>query len=386
VSERRRMRFVAPLRSRTPDHELAGEIAFLPMESIGDDGTFDRAQTRLSDEISGRGYTYFRDGDVVRARVTPCFENGKGALLTNLVSGEGLGTTELFVFTPGLDVDPRFLFYVTQSDDFRQQGEATIYGAHGVKRVDDVFARDYRVWLPPLDEQRAIADYLHRETARIAALIAAKERTIALLNERWVAERSAAILPGYDPVAGSGVVPDAWDSLNLGVAIELHRGHDLPSEARRRGAVPVVSSGGISGWHDQAACQPPGVVTGRYGTIGTTYYLDEPYWPLNTTLYVSNFRGAWPRWVFHMLAALPLSIDEEKSAVTGINRNVVGALRVLVPPVTEQRIIARQLDEAAGYNATVRDSIGAQLNLLRERRQAVITAAVTGQIEVGVAT
>jgi len=244
---------------------------------------------------------------------------------------------------------------------------------------------DLEVPLPPLDEQRAIADYLDRETARIDALIAAKDRMLKLLNERWIAERSALILRDYNPVTGAGVKPDGWDIRNLGVAIALHRGHDLPAETRVAGAVPVVSSGGISGWHDRAACAPPGVVTGRYGTIGTTYYLDEPYWPLNTTLYVSEFRGNLPRWVFHMLAALPLSIDEEKSAVTGINRNVVGTLRVPVPPVTEQRYVADRLDESAASNTSVRETIGAQLNLLRERRQALITAAVTGQIEVPVA-
>ena len=167
----RRLRFVAPIRSRTPDRELSGNVAFLPMDAIGDDGTFDRERIRPAEEISGQGYTYFRDGDVVRARVTPCFENGKGAFLSGLQCGEGLGTTELFVFAPGLDVDARFLYYVLISSDFTERGSATMYGAHGVKRVDETFARDYRLWLPDVDQQRMVADYLDRETARIDALM-----------------------------------------------------------------------------------------------------------------------------------------------------------------------------------------------------------------------
>ncbi len=173
---------------------MVGDITFLPMEAIGDDGTYDRESVRPAAEVVDSGYTYFEQGDVVRARVTPCFENGKGALLSSLTSGRGLGTTELFVFQPSSAIDARYLFYVTASHEFTGLGTATIYGAHGVRRVDDKFARDYRVWLPPLTTQRAIADYLHRETARIDALIVAKQKMVELLDDRRQAVIDGAML------------------------------------------------------------------------------------------------------------------------------------------------------------------------------------------------
>jgi type I restriction enzyme S subunit len=255
----------------------------------------------------------------------------------------------------------------------------------GIQNLDLGAFLNTHVGRPAKADQRAIADYLDRETARIDTLIAAKQRTTSLLSERWRSQRSHAILQGFDPVTGAGVPPARWDVRNLGATVTLQRGHDLPSDSRIPGDVPVVSSGGVSGSHNRAACSPPGVVTGRYGTIGSTYYVDTPYWPLNTTLFVSDFRGSWPRWVFHMLAALPLSIDEEKSAVTGINRNVVGALRVPVPPVAEQHRIANLLDAASDAKDAMAKRVDAQIVLLRERRQALITAAVTGQIKVPVA-
>ena len=122
-------------------------------------------------------------------------------------------------------------------------------------------------------------------------------------------------------------------------------------------------------------------MTGRYGTIGSVHYVDEPYWPLNTTLFVSDFRGNDPRWVYYVLRVLPLNIDAEKSAVTGINRNVVGQLYAPLPPVTVQRAIAEALDRSELEQQAVVVRLRRQIELLREHRQALITAAVTGQLD-----
>ena len=123
----------------------------------------------------------------------------------------------------------------------------------------------------------------------------------------------------------------------------------------------------------------PGVITGRYGTIGKVFFVDRPYWPLNTTLYVKNFRGNHPRWVYHLLAAVPLDIDSQKSAVGGINRNVVGSLRVPRPPYKVQRSIAARLDTTQEDSLEACRKLEVQTRLLSERRRALITAAVTGE-------
>jgi hypothetical protein len=82
-----------------------------------------------------------------------------------------------------------------------------------------------------------------------------------------------------------------WHACTLGQVVKLQRGHDLPERARVVGSVPVVSSAGVTGWHNVAKADPPGVVTGRYGTIGEVFFIDGPYWPLNTALYVVDFKG-----------------------------------------------------------------------------------------------
>ncbi|MBI4515807.1 MAG: restriction endonuclease subunit S [Deltaproteobacteria bacterium] len=83
----------------------------------------------------------------------------------------------------------------------------------------------------------------------------------------------------------------SWHASRLGDVINLKRGHDLPDSQRQDGEIPVVSSSGITGHHSEPKAKPPGVVTGRYGTIGEVFYVEEDYWPLNTALYVTDFKG-----------------------------------------------------------------------------------------------
>ena len=175
----------------------AEKVTFLPMENIGDQGEIDRSIIRDIDDVRG-GYTQFFDGDVLVAKITPCFENGKGALVNGTLSGVGYGTTELHVLAPGDEIDGRFLYYVTVGRTFRGLGEAAMYGAAGQKRVPEEFIRNYPVPAPPYAQQRTIADYLDRETARIDELAARTRDTIALLRERRAALVAAAVTGQID--------------------------------------------------------------------------------------------------------------------------------------------------------------------------------------------
>ena len=234
----------------------------------------------------------------------------------------------------------------------------------------------------PFMEQRAIADYLDAETARIDALITKKQQLIHLLEERVGELIIHEVLRGLSPSNGTGDRVSEWEYPKLGVLIELQRGHDLPSDARQQGTIPIVSSGGISGSHDVACAKAPGVVTGRYGTVGEVFFIEEDYWPLNTTLYVSDFRGNDPLWVSFLLRALPLEAESEKSAVGGINRNVIGDLRTPRPSLPVQRTIANELQKSESSSMQTSKVLQRQVDLLAERRQALITAAVTGEFTV----
>ena len=128
--------------------------------------------------------------------------------------------------------------------------------------------------------------------------------------------------------------------MKLGEFLNLKRGYDLPSQNRRAGTHPVVSSSGISGFHSEAKVQGPGVVTGRYGTIGIVHYLENDFWPLNTTLYVQDFKGNHRRFAKYLLESVDFHQFSDKAAVPGINRNHVHEAVVIVPLFVEQERIA----------------------------------------------
>jgi type I restriction enzyme S subunit len=119
-----------------------------------------------------------------------------------------------------------------------------------------------------------------------------------------------------------------WHKCKLGDVLALKRGHDLPDGARQDGDIPIVSSSGITGYHSEAKAKGPGVVTGRYGTIGEVFYLDQDFWPLNTALYVVDFKGNDPRFAAYFLENALRNYQSDKAAVPGVNRNVLHELDV----------------------------------------------------------
>jgi type I restriction enzyme, S subunit len=176
-----------------------------------------------------------------------------------------------------------------------------------------------------------------------------------------------------------GGVPPGWSLKQLKWAVTFQRGHDLPAEDRHAGPVPVVAGGGITGWHDVAQAGGPGIVTGRYGTIGEFHLVEEDYWPLNTALYSIDLHGNHAGFLRYMLEPLaPLfHLNAAKSAVPGIDRSDIHTIPVAIPPPSTQHAIADYLDrETARLDALVAAKERV-LELLAEKRRALITRAVT---------
>lgn len=158
-------------------------------------------------------------------------------------------------------------------------------------------------------------------------------------------------------------MPSGWRQTELGNVLTLQRGFDLPIQERREGNVPVVSSSGVTGTHSKAMVTAPGVITGRYGTIGQTFFLTEDYWPLNTTLFVKDFKGNDPRFVYYLLKTIDFASCSDKSSVPGVNRNHLHSLPVSVPEsASEQRAIAQilgTLDDKIELNRRINDTLEA---------------------------
>jgi len=153
-----------------------------------------------------------------------------------------------------------------------------------------------------------------------------------------------------------------WRNCRLGDVLTLKRGHDLPGDTRIDGDIPVVSSSGITGYHNEAKAKAPGVVTGRYGTLGEVFYLDQDYWPLNTALYVIDFKETHPRFAAYFLKNVLRHYQSDKAAVPGVDRNVLHEIRVSIPDTESQEKIAAVL---SSYDGLVENNMR-RIKLLEE--------------------
>ncbi|WP_320056483.1 restriction endonuclease subunit S [Desulfuromonas thiophila] len=158
------------------------KVVFLPMENISVNGDIDCSEKRTLSEV-WNGFTYFRRGDVVVAKITPCFENGKGAHLKGLESDFGFGTTELIVLRPSKAINGAFLRFLTSTKQFLLLGEQYMTGAAGQQRIPSDFVKNYPIGLPPIDEQLEILEHIQEKSAEIDQAISRAQREIELMRE-----------------------------------------------------------------------------------------------------------------------------------------------------------------------------------------------------------
>lgn len=137
-----------------------------------------------------------------------------------------------------------------------------------------------------------------------------------------------------------------WPLVTLKDIATLKRGYDLPSNSRIQGDIPIYAANGQNGTHNEAKFSGPGIITGRSGTIGKVHFSGGAYWPLNTALYVTNFNGNDPKWIYYMLQAFKLERFVQGAGVPTLNRNLVHGELIPIPPLAEQKRIAAILDKA----------------------------------------
>lgn len=173
--------FVNPSNKKSISNESL-KINFLPMEKVSEDGWFDLESLAPYSSIS-KGYTYFENDDVLVAKITPCFENGKSALVKDLKYGFGFGSTEFHVIRFKEQIIPEFVYYLIKSYAFRTIGQAFMHGTAGQKRVGTDFIEDYMMVTPPIEEQKEIIEYLDNETDRLTQALSKIQENIKLLDE-----------------------------------------------------------------------------------------------------------------------------------------------------------------------------------------------------------
>lgn len=244
---------------------------------------------------------------------------------------------------PKSDVLPRFLMYFLQAG-FTQLG---LYEGAGNKTTIPNLSRNRLAALevpePPLGEQRKIAAVLQKAQRAIEI----EDKLIATLRELKHSAMRQLFTRGLrgEPQKQTeiGPVPDSWRVDRLDALVLFQRGFDITKKIQEDGTVPVVSSGGIRSWHRVAAATGPGVVIGRKGSIGLLHFVEQDYWPHDTTLWSKDFRGNDPRFVYYRLSLLDLKRLDSGAANPALNRNFLHAELVSWPDLAEQKRIAHIL-------------------------------------------
>jgi type I restriction enzyme S subunit len=294
-----------------------------------------------------------------------------------------------FVAIRSRSIDRRYAYYLWCSEKVTDRLSALVQSvtrSHARVNPADITKLPWK-W-PPLETQRRIARFLDEKTARIDGLIEKKRALLDRLAEKRQALITRAVTKGLDPTApmkSSGIdwlgdIPEHWDYCSLGQKIKLQRGVDITQNERVDGPYPVVSSGGIEYFHDVSFCSGPGVLIGRKGSAGKLHFVESDFWPHDTTLYVREFRGNIPRFVWYLLHTLDLISFDTGSANPTVNRNRVHPMRTAWPRLEEQVKISEYLDQQSGQIDEVETGVVRSIQRLNEYRSALITAAVTGKL------
>ncbi|WP_444964207.1 restriction endonuclease subunit S [Nocardiopsis sp. M1B1] len=413
-----RLRHAAQVNPSSPAFDrLPGDadISFIRMESVWPGKWAELSEIRKKSDVV-TGFTRFQDGDVLVPKITPTFEASRSIFVNGLRSGVGAGTTELHVIRPTGVLDARFLSYIMHSCPFLCMGEAEMYGVAGQKRVPDDFVRNFEVWVPGLGEQRKIADFLDSEVFRIDQMLSAAQGVRDLLEEKRSGTIFHEVTGAYEGVGRreSGLdwaptIPDVWDVVPLKYVAKLGSGH-TPSRTRvdywKNCSIPWISLFDVGrmrdsrqeslsdtrqmisevGMENSSACLHPAgtVVLSRTASVGFSTIMGRD-------MAVSQHFVTWtcgnrldPYYLLYVLRSMGQYFKSVQVGTTNVTIFMpdLFSIKIPLPSVSNQRKIVGGIRSKLHKIDSLLESVERQIDLLEERKRALITAAVTGQIDV----
>ena len=373
------------------------DVTFIPMEAIADGlGGLDISQTRPFSEVASGSYNYFAEGDLLLAKVTPCFENGKKALAKSLLNDIGYATSEVHVIRPSVDrIHPKYLFYLLCSEDFRAGGIASMTGAGGLRRVADSAVLNYRPSVTDLPTQKAIADFLDRETSRIDQLIEKKQRLVEVLGEREKNRTKRFLSDGLNPNAARMSskayylerFPTHWQVLQLRFLVRIQTGSRDTKDRVDDGSYPLFVRSMKPERINSYSFDGEAVLTSGDGAgVGKVFHHVDERFDLHQRMYAfTGFRKLSGRYFYQFLRcffAEQMTQWSAKSTVDSVRMLFLKSMLFAVPPRDEQSAILEAIAECKVREDQIAIKTLTSIDRLREFRSALITAAVTGQIDV----
>ncbi|WP_328586393.1 restriction endonuclease subunit S [Photobacterium phosphoreum] len=405
---------LTPKKSELEESIMSNKCTFLPMEKLKLNSII-LDETRTVKDVYD-GYTYFRNGDVLIAKVTPCFENKNMAIAADLTNGIGFGSSEIYVLRPNHSINNRFLYYRLQEDNFMAVATGAMTGAGGLKRVPSETVNNFTIAIPTTNEQTQIAAFLDHETAKIDTLIEKQQQLIELLKEKRQAVISHAVTKGLNPQApmkDSGVewlgeVPEHWVQLKLKHVVKniidaehktapyFDNSDYLVCRTTNVRNGKLLLDGGkytnkdtFDQWTQRAIPEEGDILFTREAPAGEACVYDASI-PLclgqRMVLFKLNKNKMLPEFVLHSLYS-GLADDfikqlSQGSTVSHFNMADIQNIPLFEPPFKEQLFIIEYLKKIINKYDAMSDKAASAISLMQERRTAFISAAVTGKIDV----
>lgn len=392
-----------PVYQGTP---LETEVSFVPMESLRY-GRIDYQEIAFL-EAKGK-YTFFANGDLLIAKVTPCFENGNIAIANGMKEGIGFGSSEIFVLRMDKSILNTYMFYVIQTSKFRDAACATMCGVGGLKRISPLFMRTYELNVPILADQQRIVDYLDDKISSIDKQIelldkkkevyirlrkAMINRAITLgLDEHVMLKDSGAKCIGMIPehwdvkrvkelcsFVSRGATPDYVDDSefkvmnqavfstgNLNRKVVRFSSYMKPDSQIKKGDLLIASTGG--------------------GVLGKLYYYDDEdkdfYADTHVTI-VRNDKGSfYIKFLFYLLSyqfdMINACMAKGSTNQTELQRDSLLSYELALPPLEEQQTIVAYLDEKCAKTDAAIANIDKQTDALKRLKRSLINEVITGQ-------
>jgi type I restriction enzyme, S subunit len=285
---------------------------------------------------------------------------------------EALLNQHIFRVTPTPSVEKRYLYYVLKS----VVGLLGDHHAHGstmthIKRED----LSHKVPVPPLDEQRRIAAFLDQETARIDELVTEQVRLGELIGEKKAQEMKQRLLQGN----GSGGASEEQYTMKLGWLCRIHSGTDAKTD---HGEVRLYGANGPIGRTDRATFSEDLVLVGRVGSAGSVTLASGDFGVSDNALVLEHSKALLPKYLYYVMLDQDLAKGVSTTAQPLITASFLRALRVPVPPLNSQAATVLGIEAVEATFDSLLAATAAMASLLAERRSTLITAAVTGQIDV----
>ena len=351
---------------------------FVPMTAVDDQaGTIATPEVRPFKQVQ-KGYTYFEEGDVLFAKITPCMENGKAAIVRGSLNGFGFGSTEFHVLRPGGSVIPEWIWLFIRQERFRKAAKDSFRGGVGQQRVPKKFLQQHPIPLPPIEEQRRIVARVEELIERVREAKRLRQQVMEDAERLWQSTLAETFpRPGAEP-------PPGWRWVRLGEVCNLYQPKTITVQEMKRnpGPYPVFGANGIIGNYYQFNHEESEViVTCRGATCGTVNMSLPRSWITgNAMVATPAIEGLRKDYLYWAIKSTDLRKAIGGSAQPQITRLTLSPMIIPLPPLEEQRQIVSHL-KAVQEKIKILKEIQATTDAeLQRLEQAILDSAFRGEL------